>query len=137
VFPDLPLEFIIFGTAVSLQAKSEANRAAWKNHVRETAREARGSDRWALESELAVTLYYFPEGKMQGDVDNIVKLVLDGLARCIFTDDRQIERIVVQKFEPDKIFAFADPSEMLLQALNAERARLYVKITDDIHGELR
>ena len=74
---------------------------------------------------------------MQGDVDNIVKLVLDGLSNCVFIDDRQIERVVVQKFEPDKIFAFADPSTILLQALNAEHARLYVKITDDIHGELR
>jgi crossover junction endodeoxyribonuclease RusA len=136
VFPNLPLEFVIFGTAISLQA-SAPTKSAWKNHVRETARLARGLDVWALVDGLAVTLYYFPEGEMQGDIDNIVKPILDGLSQCIFVDDHQIQRIVVQKFEPGKIFAFANPSRALSEALGTESAALYVKVSDDIHGELR
>jgi hypothetical protein len=47
---------------------------------------------------------------MEGDVDNIVKLTLDGMARLVYLDDAQIERVVVQKFEPGRVVAFAKPS---------------------------
>jgi len=74
---------------------------------------------------------------MQGDIDNIVKPILDGLSKCIFVDDHQIERIVVQKFEPDKVFAFVNPSPALSEALGAERAALYIKVSGDAYEELR
>lgn len=32
---------------------------------------------------LAATIFYFPPAKMQGDVDNIVKLIVDGMATVI------------------------------------------------------
>ncbi len=41
---------------------------------------------------------------MQGDVDNIVKPILDALSKHIYNDDGQVERIWVQKFEPGRIF---------------------------------
>jgi Holliday junction resolvase RusA-like endonuclease len=102
MYPDLPLEFVIFGTAISLQG-SAAAKANWVGHVRESARKARGGDGWALEVPLAVTLYFFPLGEMRGDLDNVIKPILDGLSRCVYVDDRQIERIVVQKFEPKSV----------------------------------
>ena len=49
-----------------------------------------------------MTLFYFPEERMQGDVDNVVKLVLDALSRHIYVDDAQVERIVVQKIRSCK-----------------------------------
>lgn len=135
VYPDLPLEFVIHGTAVSLQSSGHT-RAAWKQRVHETAREARGAGLWAFDTPLAITLYYFPEGEMQGDLDNIVKPILDGLSQCIFIDDHLIERIVVQKFEPNNVFPFGDPSPALVEAIGAQGAATYVKVTDDPHGEL-
>lgn len=135
MYPALPLEFVIHGTAVSLQGSS-SSRAAWKQLVHETAQEARGPDLWAFDTPLAITLYYFPEGEMQGDIDNIVKPILDGLTKCIFLDDHQIERIVIQKFEPDNIFPFGEPSPALVEAMGAQGAATYVKVSDDPHGEL-
>ncbi len=135
MFPDLPLEFVVYGVAVSLQASSQA-RTRWIDHVRETARIARGAENFALDVGVAVTLYYFPRGPMQGDIDNIVKPVLDALSPYIFLDDHQVERIVVQKFEPGGEFVFAAPSPALLLALAAIRPALYVCITDDVHGDL-
>lgn len=136
MYPDLPLEFLITGTAVSVQATA-ATRSAWKTHVRDTARTARGDGLWAFDQSLVVTIFYFPGGEMRGDIDNIVKPILDGLSRCIFIDDRQIERLVVQKFEPDNIFPFQNPSSVLAAAMEAGDPTIYVRVTDDPHEELR
>lgn len=73
---------------------------------------------------------------MQGDIDNIVKLVLDALARHIYMDDSQVERLVVQKFEPGNVFAFASPSAMLGEAMNRRKPLLYVRLSDNPFEEL-
>ena len=68
---------------------------------------------------------------MQGDVDNIIKLVLDALCKHIYVDDSQVERVVVQKFEPGNVFAFSLPSAMLDLALTRQGPVLYVCVSDD------
>ena len=70
---------------------------------------------------MSVTLFCMPDGPMQGDVDNIVKLVLDALSKHIYLDDVQIERVVVQKFEPERTFDFGRPSVTLRKALTMDR----------------
>lgn len=82
-------------------------------------------------------MYYFPRRRMQGDIDNIVKLVLDALARYVYVDDRQVERLVVQKFEPGNMFGFAEPSEAMASALFAGEPALYLRISDEPFEELR
>lgn len=60
---------------------------------------------------------------MVGDVDNIVKPILDALSKFIYVDDHQVERLVVQKFEADNIFGFSSPSPALLAALAQNKPR--------------
>jgi crossover junction endodeoxyribonuclease RusA len=73
---------------------------------------------------------------MEGDLDNIVKPILDALGRHIYMDDRQIHRIVAQKFEPDNIFDFHVPSPVLQRALNNPAPMLYIRLSDDPFEEL-
>jgi hypothetical protein len=74
---------------------------------------------------------------MQGDVDNIVKLVLDALGQHIYINDSQVDRIVVQKFEPGNIFGFGSPSAMLAEASEGQKPVLYVRLSDDPFEDLR
>ena len=74
---------------------------------------------------------------MAGDLDNIVKLTLDAMSRHIYIDDRQVERIVVQKFETDRVFAFSDPSQTLTACLLGEKPALYIRVSNDPHEDLR
>jgi crossover junction endodeoxyribonuclease RusA len=55
---------------------------------------------------------------MQGDLDNIVQPIVNALKRHIYMDDHQIQRILVQKFEPGNVFEFNSPSPALVDALN-------------------
>lgn len=75
---------------------------------------------------------------MAGDVDNIVKPILDALNGQAYTDDRLVERVVSQKFEPDVAWSFGSPSVQLTAALDAISATdepqpvVYIRIDDDL-----
>lgn len=81
---------------------------------------------------LAATIFYFPPTEMDGDVDNIVKLIVDGMITIIYPDDRLLERIVVQKFEPGIESSFRSPTPTLERALEAEPPVIYIRIDDDL-----
>jgi hypothetical protein len=125
-----PIEFLVHGTAVSLQAKRAESRAEWKERVKDASKTAIPQPHFASDAPLSVTLYYLPDAPMQGDVDNIVKPILDALSRHIYLDDHQVERLVVQKFEPGISFTFTNPTETFASALDAERPVLYVRLSD-------
>ena len=83
-----------------------------------------------------MTLFYFPAKPGQGDIDNIVKLVLDALCKHIYIDDAQVERVLVQKFEPGSVFPFRSPSSVLEMALSRIKPVLYVRLSNDPFEDL-
>ena len=133
---EFPIEFLVKGTPVSHQAKRPESREEWKERVRAASTAVIPKPHFASEDRMSVTLYYLPPAPMQGDIDNIVKPVLDALSRHIFIDDRQVERVLVQKFEPGKVFGFARPGDTLSEALQAERPVLYVRVSNDPFEDL-
>lgn len=133
--PDLPLEFVVRGTAISQQGTS-STREAWKESVRTAARSALPAGAWLLDRPLAVTIFIFPATTMQGDIDNRIKPILDAMVRCVYRDDRLIERLVVQRFEPDSEFAFRSPTAALATAVDAQAPAVYVRVSDDPYEEL-
>lgn len=133
--PDLPFEFTVAGTPLSLQA-SARSKAAWKKAIREAAKQALPEGYWLFTEPLAITIYIFPRAEMQGDVDNRVKPIPDAMVRCVYDDDDIVERFVVQKFEPGRVFPFQSPTGALLSAMEAKYPTVYIRITDDVHEEL-
>ena len=127
---------IVEGTAVSQQAKRRASIDQWKARIIEASRDILPEGHFATEVPLAATLFYFPAAEMQGDVDNIVKPILDALTKHIYMNDRQIQRILVQKFEPGNVFEFALPGPVLGDALSRPKPVLYVRISDDPFEDL-
>jgi len=132
----MPIEFLVRGTAISMQA-SARSRATWKETVRAAGAMVVPAGSWALTERVAVMIYYFPEGKMVGDIDNIIKPILDAMSCFIYVDDGQVERVVVQKFEPDQNFNFSAPTRILADALAAERPSVYIRVSDEPHEDLR
>ena len=131
-----PVEFLVSGTPVSSQAKRREAVQEWQTRIRGASQTALPEGHFATEIPVAVTLYYFPAAAMQGDIDNIVKPILNALSRHLYVDDHQVQRLLVQKFEPNNIFAFASPSRVLSYALERMKPILYVRISDDPFEEL-
>ena len=126
-----PLEFIVPGVPVSSQASRAASKAVWKNAIRAASANMLPEGYFCSEGRIAVTLFYFPHDEMRGDIDNIVKPILDALSRHVYIDDRQVERLVVQKFDPERMFDFTSPSRTLLEALSGLKPLLYIRLSDD------
>ena len=133
---EFPLEFVVGGTPVSLQTKRRESLDEWKERVAEASRTALPEGHFATDEPLGVTLYYFLAAAMQGDLDNIVKPILDALGGNVYIDDQQIHRILIQKFEPGSVFSFSQPTPTLGKALEQPKPALYVRLSDDPFEDL-
>ena len=81
---------------------------------------------------IALTLYYFPAAPMEGDVDNIMKPIMDALEGIVYLADRAVERAVVQKFEPNVSWQISEPSRQLAAALDLQAPVVYIRVDDDL-----
>ncbi|MBK1624358.1 RusA family crossover junction endodeoxyribonuclease [Afifella marina] len=131
-----PIEVVLRGTPISLQSKSSAHREAWKQRVRDATLSRREQVYQAAlldDRPLAVTIYYFPSDPMEGDIDNIVKPIVDAMKGVSYLDDRSVERIAAQKFEPEEDWQCVAPTEQLAFALDMEPPVIYIRVEDDLH----
>jgi crossover junction endodeoxyribonuclease RusA len=131
-----PLEFVVEGTPVSFQTKRRESLDEWKVRVVEASRPTLPEGHFATNGALAITLFYFPPEPMTGDIDNIVKPILDALSKHIYMDDRQLHRVLIQKFEPGGIFQFAAPSAVLADAMGKPKPALYIRLSNDVFEDL-
>ncbi|BAQ67815.1 hypothetical protein NHU_00646 [Rhodovulum sulfidophilum] len=131
MWPEFPIEFLAVGTPVSLQSSNRRARDEWKALVLAAAEAEVGGDSWAFDTQrLSVTMFYFPQAEMQGDVDNIAKLTIDALVPRIYLDDSLVDRVLVQRFYPEHSATFDSPTEKLLEALGSNEPVLFVKIDE-------
>ncbi|WP_353204789.1 RusA family crossover junction endodeoxyribonuclease, partial [Sphingomonas sp.] len=83
-------------------------------------------------------IYYFLAAPMAGDVDNILKPILDALVGIAYLDDHLVERVLSQKFEPETDWSFDAPTERLSAALDTRSASeepapvVYILIDNDL-----
>lgn len=133
---EFPIEFLVYGTPVSQQAKRSESREEWKERIRDASKTAIPDYHFASDDRMSVTLFYLPREPMEGDIDNIVKPILDALGQHIYRDDVQVERIVVQKFGPRTIFNFQQPSKTFLTAIEGRKPVLYIRVSNDPEEEL-
>jgi crossover junction endodeoxyribonuclease RusA len=130
-----PIEFLIRETPRSHQSKNVAAKEKWKQTVASAARARVNTlrDLFYLDGRvLAATIFYFPLAPMDGDVDNIVKLIIDGMVNVIYPDDRLLERVVAQKFEPGVKFVMHSLTSILVEAIRTEPPVIYIRVDDDL-----
>jgi hypothetical protein len=131
-----PLEFLVTETPVSLQTKRRQSLDQWKSRIIAASRDVLPQGHFATDRPISATMFYFPAAEMAGDIDNIVKPILGALGRHIYRDDKQVQRVLVQKFEPGNIFPFGAPSPALEGALLQEKPVLYIRLSDDPFEDL-
>ena len=130
-----PVEFVIRDTPRSHQSSNARGKELWKRKVGEAAKAHVNTLRdffYIDHRPLAATIFYFPPTEMSGDVDNIVKLIVDGMATIIYPDDRLLERIIVQKFEPGVESVFHSLTPTLEKAIETDPPVIYIRIDDDL-----
>lgn len=129
-----PFEVVVEGTPISLQG-SGTSKERWKATVKTAGQNrARATDEigFLYSAPVALTIFYLAAAPMVGDVDNIVKPIMDALINVAYADDRFVERVIVQKFEPGVDWEFIDPSDQLSTALEATPPVVYIRVIDDL-----
>jgi crossover junction endodeoxyribonuclease RusA len=132
--PTFPLELLLEAVPLSLKASS-TSRDAWKEQIRMAVNKILDPSGWATESPVSVTIFYFPDGPMNGDIDNIVKPILDALMPRIYVNDAQVERVWVQKFESERSFRIDNPTVKLAAAIDAEPPIVYIRVDNEISSD--
>ncbi len=115
---NLPLEFPVYGTPVSLQG-SGRSKDLWKLDIVSECRNHVPSHKFLREDSLCITIYDFPESEPQGDIDNIIKPILDALNSKVYLDDKQVKRVVAQRFLPAECDNMEIPPEIVARALQS------------------
>ena len=128
---DFPVEFLVDGVPVSHQAKRAESRQEWQATVRSACRAVLQEGHFQSFEPISVTLFHFPETEMKGDVDNIIKPFLDAMKGSVYSDDKQVARVMAQKFDYAKESHFLSPSRMLAEALGRMKPLTYVRLTND------
>ena len=126
---------MIRDTPRSHQSANAKGKERWKHRVGELAREHATTLRdffFIDDRPLSATIFYFPPSRMEGDVDNIVKLIIDGMIPIFYPDDRLLERIIVQKFEPGVEAVFHSLTPALERATETEPPAIYIRLDDDL-----
>jgi crossover junction endodeoxyribonuclease RusA len=72
---------------------------------------------------------------MQGDIDNIVKPILDAMCGIAYVDDQCVAGVTVRKIEPGQPVQVTNPGPILTNALTSAKPLVYVRISDDPYGE--
>lgn len=129
-----PFEFIVEGIPLSLGASSRS-RESWKQKVHDAGLRKREQvyELGFLDSRpVAVTIYYFSNAAVEGDIDNIGKPILDAMIGVAYPDDRFIERIVIQRFEPSYAPVLVDPSDVLASVLEKTFPLVYIRVDADL-----
>jgi Holliday junction resolvase RusA-like endonuclease len=134
---EFPIEFTVLGRPISSQSQNAKSKALWRERIKAASTAAIPQPHFVSDHRIAVTLYYLPERRVHGDVDNIVKLVLDAMSKHIYLDDAQVERVVVQKFEPGNVFGFLSPTLTMAGAIAGPKPVLYVRVSNDPFEDLR
>lgn len=126
--PRFPFEFIVEGVPVSHQNRGRRSLHEWKTLIRAGYAHLLPDGHWATDQRIYATIFYFPDGVMEGDIDNIVKPILDAMSGHVYFDDHQVERVLVQKFEPHRLLTFLGATETLARALEWARPTLYIRL---------
>lgn len=101
---------VILRTKGSARAYTPDRSIAYKRTIAWGARKGLGRRPWPKDQYYSVFVTVFrPESKL-GDIDNIAKIVLDGLTGTLYADDRQVRGLsvtmVATDFEQLSVFVY-------------------------------
>ena len=85
-----------------------------------------------LSQPLAVEILLFLDEDVGGDLDNMIKPILDAMNRVVYDDDHQIVDVRISKYFPGRLFKVDNPTPALTEALSGEMPVVYVKLTEDV-----
>lgn len=110
------LAFVVLGRPVSLQARRRDRVRNWITAVRAASLQATPAGMQMSTEHVAVQITYYLD-RVDIDIDNIAKPVLDALKAGVIGDDRQVHELLVRKRKASVARHSADSPDDVSEAL--------------------
>lgn len=65
----------------------------------QVAQQAKHNNCQLLEGDVEVVINWFKKGRQRGDLDNILKVIMDSLSGICYQDDKQVKSIIAKMWE--------------------------------------
>lgn len=127
--PEFPIEIVVEGNPRSSQARA-AGLSAWKSQLGGVLRGALSEPVFLSAQPLRFTFYWFADAEAPGDLDNMLKPVLDAAVGVVMLDDQQVQSISAEFYPPSRPIDFTDPSPRLVDALERARPFIYIRFEE-------
>ena len=127
--PDFPIEFVIDGDPRSLQASAESLRR-WKDQIESEIRARIPQGAFLTDIPIRFSFYWFSDAEEPGDLDNMLKPIIDASVRVLIRDDQQVQSIQAEHFPPSRPIDFTEPSSELLRAVETDRPCVYIRFDE-------
>jgi Holliday junction resolvase RusA-like endonuclease len=88
--PQLPWDFTVIGTPISVNARSRSAISQWKQIVATEARAIWPAGEAPLTDGLQIHITCYHDSAPPLDVDNMIKPIQDALKGIVYVDDRQL-----------------------------------------------
>jgi len=129
----LPFEFTIEGPPVSQQTRRRDRLPPWRAAIRDAAEKRWMSGDAPVEQGVSVEITHFFVGA-PGDVDNIIKPILDALVGLVFVNDSQVTDVVSRRRNLAGPYTIELPSTVLTDALANGREFLHIRVVSSARG---
>jgi Holliday junction resolvase RusA-like endonuclease len=120
-------DFVVIGEPRSAQSKSDKAKNDWKRRVGEAARARWPADRPPIEAEVSVVIIYFFIERTNIDIDNIAKLIIDGIEKIAISNDLNVSQVVLRKTDQN-LHKLDDPPESVADAFGEATNFVYVTV---------
>ncbi len=125
----LPLEFVLTGSPRTAQTKNSASRSNWKGNVAATVRGCWNGPIIGQESfQVAITHFCFFQKDVTPDLDGIPKLILDGMEKIVYDDDKQIMQVNCRRIDRNERFQLNTTLDSLLASLARNDSVIHVRL---------
>lgn len=118
-----PIEFAVIGRPASVNAGTQ-NKNNWKAIVANAAKNAISSTYIKNGGEVEVKIFFYPENNQYIDIDNGLKYTIDGFAELLIVNDRNVTRIISERFPCNPGASVVVPINAAVSVLNALRIQI-------------
>jgi hypothetical protein len=121
------IEFHLTGKPASVNGSTERKKS-WKDLVCRTVTAMYSKGK--VGERLTLKVFYFPHNQQYCDVDNGLKYTIDGMAPVLMTNDRNVTRIIVERFTKTPGASLVVPLNIASDIANLINLRETSKIPD-------
>ncbi len=120
-------DFVVIGEPRSAQSRSDKAKNDWKRRVGEAARARWPTDQPPIEVEVSVVIVYFFLERTNLDIDNIAKLIIDGIEKIAFTNNFNVSQVTLRKTD-QALHKLDNPPELVAGTFGRAENFVYVTV---------